>query len=131
MDGMEKTMIRAYLFLIVLAGGVMLGCEPFSDPQEFERDEVLVFRAATVKPGAALKAPIHLQTVTWNIKYGGGRIPFWSDCWGDRVQMTRAEVRANLEGISDLINEINPDILMAQEVEYGNKRIIDYSLVRH
>lgn len=67
--------------------------------------------------------------MTWNLKYGAGRIPFWFDCWGDRVQMTRAEVETNMSGIYELLNETDPDVLMTQEVEIHSRRSAYYNMV--
>jgi len=63
--------------------------------------------------------------MAWNVKYGAGRIDFWFDLWGDRVQMSEVEVQANLRGIYDLIEEVDPDILMTEEIEINSRRSAD------
>ena len=66
--------------------------------------------------------PVRLKVMTWNVKYGAGRIDFWFDLWGDRTEMTLDEVEANMEGLYRLINEVQPDILATNEIEIDSKR---------
>jgi hypothetical protein len=98
------------------------GCEPFATDWEYGvREDVPIHRRSTpVEP--ALARPDSLEVMAWNIKYGGGRIDFWFDLWGDRVQMSEDEVRANLEGIYALIREVDPDVLMTEEIEVNSRR---------
>ncbi|MCS6789939.1 MAG: endonuclease/exonuclease/phosphatase family protein [Bacteroidia bacterium] len=63
-----------------------------------------------------------LTVMTWNIKFGGARIDFFYDCYGDRVHMTREEVLHNLEGLLRKIRQVNPDILLIQELDIESKR---------
>ncbi|MCS7188873.1 MAG: endonuclease/exonuclease/phosphatase family protein [Bacteroidia bacterium] len=63
-----------------------------------------------------------LIVMTWNIKFGGARIDFFFDCYGDRVHMTREEVEKNLAGILRKIKQVQPDILLLQEVDINSKR---------
>ena len=49
--------------------------------------------------------------------------PLWfGDSCGGRVIMTRGEVVAHLENLADYINNIQPDILLLQEVDVESKR---------
>lgn len=66
--------------------------------------------------------PETLRVMTWNVKFGGARVDFWFDGWGDRVHMTEAEAEANLAALVDLVNEVQPDILLTQEVDRHSKR---------
>jgi len=113
---------RPVLWLAALAIVGAVGCEPLANDQDFTREKVLVFRRSTVVPAPDPGPSPKLRVVAWNVKYGAGRIPFWFDCWGDRVQMTKVEVDANLAGIYKLVNEIKPDILMAEEIELNSRR---------
>lgn len=67
-------------------------------------------------------APDELKVLTWNVKFTGGRIDFWFDGYGDRVIMTLDEAQTNMDGIVQLINHFDPDILLAQEVDFQSKR---------
>ncbi len=111
--------IATALFLI---GILTASCEPLYDSLDFDRQEVLVFRAQDVVEPGDPGDPARLRVMAWNIKYGAGRIPFWFDCWGDRVSMTEDEVRANLAALEDLVNEMQPDILMTEEIEINSRR---------
>src|SRR5690606_18763949 len=63
-----------------------------------------------------------LKVMTYNIKFGSGRINFFFDCHGDRVLMTKAEVETNLQRIANVINAVNPNVLFLEEVNVNSKR---------
>ena len=63
-----------------------------------------------------------LKVMTWNIRFGAGRIPFFGDSCGDRVLMTKAETKGYLDSIVSYINLTLPDILLLQEVDVSSKR---------
>ncbi|MBN2725681.1 MAG: endonuclease/exonuclease/phosphatase family protein [Deltaproteobacteria bacterium] len=63
-----------------------------------------------------------LRVMTWNVKFGGGRLDFFFDCHGDRVLMTSTEVKSNLDGIVSAVNRIDPDVLLLQEIDVLSKR---------
>ena len=52
-----------------------------------------------------------LIVMTWNIRFGAARIPFFGDSCGDRVLMKPAETEGYLNSIVDYINLTEPDIL--------------------
>lgn len=114
---------------LAFAGG-SLACEPLATEwNPTEREPVVVHEAARiVRPTNA--NPDELRVMTWNTKYGAGRIDFWFDLWGDRVQMSEAEVQTNLRGIYDLIEEVDPDILMTQEIEINSRRSAYVNMVK-
>lgn len=64
-----------------------------------------------------------LCVMTWNIKFGGGRIDFWYDGHGDRVMLEAWEVLQNLEGLADKIRGVDPDVLLVQEVDVDSRRV--------
>lgn len=96
-------------------------CEPMATTWEAAREPVPVHRRSVMNPPVEA-APTALKVMAWNIKYGAGRIDFWFDLWGDRVQMTADEVERNLAGIYALINEVKPDILITEEIEVNSRR---------
>ena len=63
-----------------------------------------------------------LKVMTWNIRFGAARIPFFGDSCGDRVLMTQAETEGYLNSIVDYIQSTKPDILLLQEVDISSKR---------
>lgn len=123
--------LRATLGMAIAASLFLTAsCEPLAVDDTAARHDVPVFRRSTVVAAADPGTPAHLRVVAWNIKYGAGRIPFWFDCWGDRVQMSHAEVEANMAKIYDLINEIDPDVLMTEETEVNSRRSAYYDMVQ-
>ncbi|MFW5879082.1 MAG: endonuclease/exonuclease/phosphatase family protein [Myxococcota bacterium] len=104
---------------ICLIALLAASCEPLADTMSFDRVEAPVFRAAEPRetvPGESLRV------MTWNLKFGGGRVDFFFDFWGDRVHMTLEEVEENMEGIYRLIREYDPDLLLATEVDVCSTR---------
>ncbi len=63
-----------------------------------------------------------LKVMTWNIRFGAGRIPFFGDSCGDRVLMTKGETEGYLNSIVAYIKSTEPDILLLQEVDISSKR---------
>lgn len=96
-------------------------CEWVADPQAFEREEVLVWKATTQKP-APKPNPKKLKVMAWNVKYGACRIDFWFDFWGDRTQLSVEEVTGCLTKVAALVKEYDPDILMVEEIELNARR---------
>ncbi len=123
-----RTLVTATLLTLVASG--VCGCEWIADPQDFTREEVVVFKAKTVEDPGDPGATPALRVMAWNVKYGAARLPFWFDCWGDKVQMTRAEVDANMARIYAHINEVDPDILMVEEIEVNSKRSAYFDMVQ-
>lgn len=105
------------LFLLCLLPG--LGCEPFVDTLDFERRDAPIFRARELQQPAPTS---ELKVMAWNLKFGAGRVDFFFDFWGDRVQMSLDEVEANMEGIYQLIREYDPDVVLASEVDVNSRR---------
>jgi endonuclease/exonuclease/phosphatase family metal-dependent hydrolase len=106
----------------VVASLALAACEPLATTWDYgHREDVPVHQRSQLIPPEVAE-PTALKVMAWNIKYGAGRIDFWFDLWGDRVQMTRAEVDANMAGIYALINEVDPDILMTEEIEVNSRR---------
>lgn len=100
----------------------LVSCDPFGNKIEKESNEdaAIHYTAATITP--VQSPPDTLEMVTWNIKFGGGRIDFFFDCYGDRVLMTKEEVIANLDALIVKINQMNPDVLFLQEIDIDSKR---------
>lgn len=113
---------------LLLLATFFLACEPMSQWNPKWTPVPVRERNQLVPPANA--APSQLKVMAWNVKYGAGRIDFWFDLWGDRVEMTRAEVEQNLEGLTRLINEVQPDVLIAEEIEVGSRRSAYVDMVR-
>jgi len=60
--------------------------------------------------------------MTWNIRFGVARTPWFGDSCGDRVLMTEEEVTVNMDAVVDFINTELPDIFLVQEIDLSSKR---------
>jgi endonuclease/exonuclease/phosphatase family metal-dependent hydrolase len=125
----RATLIAALLALALAPASALTACEPAADDFDFDREEVPVFTRSEIFPLPEAK-PDKLKVMAWNIKYGAGRIDFWFDFWGDRVQMTYEEVVHNMGGVYRLIREMDPDILMTEEIAVNSRGSAYYDMVQ-
>lgn len=105
--------------LLILALLFLWSCDPFDTIIEDNPNPVTYYEAVNLKaiePGSSMKV------ATWNIKFGGGRIDFFFDCFGDRSLMEEPEVVANMDAVAAKITEINPDVIFLQEADVDAKR---------
>lgn len=58
-----------------------------------------------------------VKVMTWNIRFGIGRGPWFGDACGYKVVYSEPEVLANMHLIAQKIEELQPDILLLQEVD--------------
>ncbi len=110
----HNILFLAFIFLFLSA------CDPFHTKIEKQKEQVISYKANLLKEIAAPTSD--LKAMTWNIKFGGGRIDFFFDCFGDRSLMTKEEVISNLDGIIAKIKQVNPDVIFLQEVDIDSKR---------
>lgn len=101
---------------IILLSLLLVACDPFSTKIG---TEVSLYESINKQD---FTFPDTLKVMTWNIKFGGGRIDFFFDCHGDRVIMEKSEVIDNMALLSEKIREVNPDILFIQEADVNAKR---------
>ncbi|MBL7135956.1 MAG: endonuclease/exonuclease/phosphatase family protein [Candidatus Marinimicrobia bacterium] len=114
-----KFRILKNLILLILIFLIFWSCEPIVTKFEDCEDAVLYTAGNIIEPSSDVDT---LLVMTWNIRFGAGRIHWFGDCCGDRVIMTEQEVTKNLEAIADYICQIKPDILLLQEVDIESKR---------
>ncbi|MEA1881548.1 MAG: endonuclease/exonuclease/phosphatase family protein [Candidatus Marinimicrobia bacterium] len=113
--------IKAQLkYFILLTAVMFLSCEPLVTTFDDSEEAVLYTANNVADPSAANVT--EAMIMTWNIRFGAARLPFFGDACGDRVIFTSAEVEANLEGVADKINAVDPDIILLQEVDRQSKR---------
>ena len=108
------------ILLFVISLSTLTGCDPFHT--KIEDQEIKVFTYEAVSKKGNLPTPSSLNIVTWNIKFGGARVDFFFDCYGDEVLMNETEVLANMAGLSEKIRQMDPDIIFLQEVDVDSKR---------
>lgn len=63
-----------------------------------------------------------IKVMTWNIRFGAGRIPWFGDSCGDRVILSEDEVKHNLQAIADFVNTTQSDVLFINEIDIESKR---------
>lgn len=97
----------------------LLACDPFHTGFD-DVEDASYYRARSEKPVPDADAP--LRVMNYNVKFGGGRIDFFFDCFGERVLMTEREVTDNLGRLVEKINQYDPDVLIVQEVDVNSKR---------
>ena len=107
--------VIAHLSVFILVSS----CEPLATSFD-TTEEAQYFYAKTTTPVPDTFSVI--RVMTWNIRFGAGRIPWFGDACGDRVILTEDEVYGSLQAIADKINEIKPDVLLLQEVDLNSKR---------
>jgi endonuclease/exonuclease/phosphatase family metal-dependent hydrolase len=104
----------------LIAGALLLAaCDPFHTG--FDDIEGAVYYTSRDEK-AAPDPDRPLRVMNYNVKFGGGRIDFFFDCFGDRVLMTKDEVIGNLSRLVEVINQYDPDVLVLQEVDVDSKR---------
>lgn len=118
---------KNYPFRIIILAGVILcgllytSCEPVATQFEENTDVDAVYYTSSnitsaPQPDSSIKA------MTWNIRFGIGRSPWFGDACGDMTVYSQDEVLTHLDAIVAKINEIHPDILFLQEVDVNSKR---------
>lgn len=106
-------------FLLLLPSLLFWSCEPIATRFEDLEDAVLYKAADMTAPPTR---PDTLLVMTWNIRFAAARIPWFGDACGDRVLMTEDEVISHLEDLADYLNQVDPDIVLLQEVDVDSKR---------
>ncbi len=106
-------------FLSILGVFLILGCEPFVT--EFPDTSVAVPYEATSKSNVSYTGG-NIKVVTWNIRFGIARFPFFGDSCGDDVILDDATIEKNMAAIADSLNAMDADIVLLQEVDVSSKR---------
>jgi endonuclease/exonuclease/phosphatase family metal-dependent hydrolase len=101
---------------------LILGCnDPFVT--EFgDLEDAVMFEASNIP---FILIPYNggpLKVVTWNIRFGIARFPFFGDSCGDDVILDDATIEENMAAIADSLNVMDADIVLLQEVDVSSKR---------
>lgn len=115
------------LALVELLVVPLWSCDPFHTGFD-DTEPARSYQAQQVVEPA--QNPQTLKVMTWNVKFGGGRIDFFFDCHGDRVLMTKGETTDNVRALARAIRQLDPDILLLQEVDVSSKRAAYVDQVR-
>lgn len=94
-------------------------CEPLVTQFEDVEESIKYSAKHTQTPPTVVDT---IKVMTWNIRFGAGRLPWFGDSCGDRVILSEDEVLINLRGIAEMITQVKPDILFLQEIDVQSKR---------
>lgn len=108
--------ILALVLLVVLFFGMLTVTEYKPAPEE----DLEVSGTAN----KTISAGDEISVVSWNIGYASldNDADFFMDGGKQVITVDKAEVYENLENITGIIDEINPDIMLFQEVDRHSKR---------
>ena len=98
---------------------ITFSCEPLVTTFDVMEDAIM-YEAKNFITAPAPEASV--RVMTWNIRFGIGRLPFFGDSCGDRSIFTEGEVLNTLELVAAEIDAIDPDIILLQEVDRESKR---------
>ena len=108
-------------YVAILVFLFLQGCEPFVS--EFpDSSEPLIFKASNVETGSSVYQGGGIKVLTWNMRFGIGRFPFFGDSCGEDVIADEQTVTQTMEAIVDTLNVIDADIVLLQEVDLESKR---------
>jgi endonuclease/exonuclease/phosphatase family metal-dependent hydrolase len=112
---------HSIIYPLLIAASLVLvsGCEPFATQFEDVEPGDIYYAANMTAPPPSVQ---ELKVMTWNIRFGAGRILWFGDSCGDRVILSQEEVYSSLERIAEFINTAQPDILLLQEVDINSKK---------
>jgi endonuclease/exonuclease/phosphatase family metal-dependent hydrolase len=109
------------IFKIPLLFLLLIGCDPFVT--EFsETENAVMYKASNIPGDSDVYDDGALKVVTWNIRFGSGRFPFFGDSCGDEVISENSDVKLIMQAIADTLNKIDADIVLLQEVDVSSKR---------
>ena len=102
-------------FIVIL----ILSCEPFVT--EFPDTSDAIMYEAVSQTGVT-NDDTQIKVVTWNIRFGIGRFPFFGDSCGDSVILDNSSIEKIMANIADSLNSMDADIVLLQEVDVNSKR---------
>lgn len=118
----RTTITRAWFLGSTLTALLFLNaCEPLATQfEEGEELDATYYTSSALTPEPQPDSAI--VAMTWNIRFGIGRSPWFGDACGEMTVYPESEVLTHLDAIVAKINAIHPDILFLQEVDVNSKR---------
>ncbi len=96
-------------------------CKPIANQYKPDEDiDAEYYTAASLTPAPQPDSAI--TAMTWNIRFGIGRMPWFGDACSDITVYSQKDVLSHLDAVVAKINAIRPDILLLQEVDINSKR---------
>jgi endonuclease/exonuclease/phosphatase family metal-dependent hydrolase len=109
-------------FIILILPLLLLffnSCEPLATSFDDVEDAVMYTKG---QKSAVLPPDSTIKVMTWNIRFGIGRQPWFGDACGDNTVFKKEEVIPGLDAVVARINEVRPDILFLQECDVKSNR---------
>ncbi len=108
-----------WITFVCISASILFSCEPLATGFDAE-ENARIFEAKNKHSVADTFSRI--KVMSWNIRFGIGRRPWFGDACGYRVVYDRSEIYETLDLILAKINELQPDVLLLQEVDIDSKR---------
>jgi endonuclease/exonuclease/phosphatase family metal-dependent hydrolase len=119
MENRISLKIVRFIVLLPVLLFLMQSCEP--PATSFDSEETGKYLEKSQKVSAP-SPDSTVNVMTWNIRFGIGRGPWFGDACGYKVVYNSDEILSNLQLIADQINLEKPDILLLQEVDINSTR---------
>jgi endonuclease/exonuclease/phosphatase family metal-dependent hydrolase len=118
-QALHRTIFLICIPLVLFIMLIINSCEPLATGfNDIEAAQNIIVENYTPPPDT-----FHtVRIMTWNIRFGARRLPWFGDACGSRVILTEDEVYEGLDGVVNYIIEVKPDILLLQEVDISSKR---------
>jgi endonuclease/exonuclease/phosphatase family metal-dependent hydrolase len=111
---------RIYLAISTAMMWILIsGCEPLATTFDDVEDAVM-YTSDQIK--TAPQPDSSITVMTWNIRFGIGRSPWFGDACGDITIFSVDDVMPHLDAIVKQIDSVHPDILFLQECDVKSKR---------
>ncbi len=107
--------LAALLALVAVLVGLALATEYRPAPEE-------PAEADCERDGAPLRAGQPFTVLSWNLQYAGSRKHHFFYDGGRAVSVPEADVRATLDAIGAVLEEVGPDLALLQEVDRNSRR---------
>jgi endonuclease/exonuclease/phosphatase family metal-dependent hydrolase len=113
--------IRPVFFILFLPVLLLIShsCEMPATGFEDEEDALSYSKSDITNPA---QPDSTVRIMTWNIRFGIGRGPWFGDACGYKVTYSEDEILEHLAVIAERINSVKPDILLLQEVDINSTR---------
>jgi endonuclease/exonuclease/phosphatase family metal-dependent hydrolase len=112
----EKLFFNSLLICLLISSR---SCE--APATRFDDVEPAIYIEKSVKSNAPVPDS-SVVVMTWNIRFGIGRGPWFGDACGYKVIYKRDSIIKNMQVLASRINETQPDILLLQEVDLNSSR---------
>ncbi len=118
-----KILVAVILIPLVIYGGIILWLT-FTEYRPEATEKVEIHENISGNSAKQLAVGDMVSVVTWNIGYGdlGDNSDFFMDGGKNVRNSSKERVLSNLTGINTEVKELEPDVVLFQEIDYDSKR---------